>query len=250
LDYDDTGGGIAIVFLPGLCGSKEWFCYQSAGLTDHFRVVACDVRRSRGSGYALEVLVDDLAKLLTSLRIHTAAVAGHSLGALVALRFALTHADRCLALVLSSAAPCYASVSEDQIASDLMLGELRPDGLWARLWRRISGPPKAKEDPSEPLAYLASHNGGIDRATLAARAKLMRETDLTAQLGEIDAPVLVVAGSREQPYVLAGSQLLDQELPDSFLEVIEDADQFHFFLRHDQFNAAVADFLLHKIARP
>ena len=249
-DYTDTGSGIAVVFVPGLCGSKEWFCYQSAGLADHFRVIALDLRRAGGPDYTLDLLVDDLAKLLTALRVHNVAVAGHSLGGLVALHFALLHADRCLAVVLSSAAPSYASVSEDQIASDLMLGELHPDSLWTGLWRRIAGSRPPKEDPSDPLAHLARHNGNMDRATVSARLKLMRETDLTTRLGEVNAPVLVIAGSREEPYILAGSQLMDQELADSSLEVIEDADQFHFYLRHDQFNAVVADFLLHKIARP
>lgn len=249
-DYTDTGSGIAVVFVPGLCGSREWFWYQSAGLADHFRVIALDLRRAGGPDYTLDLLVDDVAKLLTALRVHAAAVAGHSLGGLVALRFALSHADRCLALVLSSTMPSYASVSEDQIISDLMLGELRPDSFWLRLRRSVFGSRQPKEDLSDPLAHLARYNGDIDRATLHARLKLMQQTDLTAQLGEINAPVLIVAGSREEPYILAGSQLMDQELPDSCLEVIEDADQFHFYLRHDQFNAAVTDFLLHNVARP
>ena len=248
-DYADTGRGIPVVFVAGLCGSKEWFCYQSAGLSDHFRVIACGLRRARGPDYPLDLLVDDLAKLLSALRIHAAAVAGYSLGGLVALRFAICHADRCLALVLASTAPSFASLSEEEIESTMMLGELRPESPWVRLWRSIVGFKEPRQDLSDPLAHLARQNGGIDRATLNARIKLMRETDLRLQLGEVEAPVLVIAGSREEPCILAGSQILDQELPDSSLEVIEDADQFHFCLRHDLFNAAVADFLCTKIKR-
>ncbi len=250
-DYTDTGSGMALVFVPGLCGSSEWFCYQSAGLSDHFRVICLDLRGGAGRDCTLDRLVEDVAKLLSALRVHAAAVAGHSLGGLVALHFALTHADRCLAIVLSSTVPGYASVPEDQIVSDLVLGEIRPDGFWARLWRGVLGSRRPRQDDSsDPLAHLARHNGNIDRATLHARLKLMRQTDLTAQLGEVSAPALVVAGSREQPSVLAGCQLLDQELADSSLEVIENADQFHFYLNHDEFNSAVADFLLHNVARP
>ncbi|MGB9619537.1 MAG: alpha/beta fold hydrolase [Armatimonadota bacterium] len=249
-DYTDTGNGVAVVFLAGLCGSKDWFCYQSAGLGDRFRVIATCLRPAGNTAYTLDSLVRDVARFLERLRVHNAVIAGHSLGGMVALSFALAYADRCLAVVLSSTAPTYGSVSEDQLVSDLMVGKLRPGGFLARLGRRLFGSDRPKEDLSDPLAYLASHNGGIDRATLQARLRLMRETDLTERLGEVSLPVLIVAGAQEQPYALAGSQALDQGLPDSSLEIIEGADQFHFFFAHDQFNEAVADFLLHKVTRP
>ena len=249
-DYADTGSGLAVLFLSGLCGSKDWFRYQSAGLADRFRVLATSLRSAGRAVYTLDLLVGDVVGLLDGLRIHHAAIAGHSLGGMVALSFALAHPDRCLALVLSSTAPSYASVPADQLISDLMLGEPRPDGLWARLKQKLLKSDLPKEDSSDPLDYLARHNGGVDRPTLQARLKLMRETDLTERLGEVGVPVLVIAGSREQPYILAGSQALDQRLADSTVEIIEDADQFHFFTRHDQFNEAVADFLLHKVSRP
>ncbi|MCX8054014.1 MAG: alpha/beta hydrolase [Armatimonadetes bacterium] len=249
-EYTDAGSGIAVVFVPGLCGSNEWFCYQSAGLSDHFRIITTNLRRADKRNYSLDRLANDIAGLLTALRIHSAAVVGHNLGGLVALQFALTHTNRCLAVVLSSTMPSYASVTEDQIISDMMLGELRPSGFWAKLLRKVLRSSTPLEDTSNPLTYLARHNGDIDRSTLTARLKLMRETDLTASLGKVGAPALIVAGSREQPYALAGCQLLEQELPDSSLEVIEGADQFHFYLAHDQFNLAVAEFLTRKISRP
>ena len=111
------------------------------------------------------------------------------------------------------------------------------------------GPRQPKEDASDPLDFLARSACNTDRATLNARLKLLRETDLRPVLSEVEAPALIVAGSAEKPYILAGSQLMDQALPDSSLEIIEDADQFHFYTRHDLFNSVVAEFLSHKIAR-
>ena len=54
---------------------------------------------------------------------------------------------------------------------------------------------------------------------------------------------LIVAGSADSPAMLAGSQALEQLIADATLEVLEGADHFCFYTRHDLFNAAVHDYL-------
>jgi len=66
-------------------------------------------------------------------------------------------------------------------------------------------------------------------------------------LGEIAVPTLVVAGSLEMPQVLTGAQILEQNMPRASLEIIEGAEQFHFYTSHDRFNTIVADFVAHTI---
>ncbi len=248
VNYTDIGSGVAVVFLPGPCGSKEWFCYQSAGLSDHYRVICCDLRRGRGE-LSLDILADDVRRLLVALRLTDAVVAGHSLGGMIALQFAATCPERCLAAIVSSTSPFYHGVRNDQLHQDLVLCEPESQGFWSKLWQRFVGGSDRCPSLPDPLDYLARNNGGIDRASLAERLSLMGRADLTPVLGRVQVPTLVVAGSEELPYVLAGAQTLDEELPDSSIEIIEGADQFHFYLHHDLFNAAVADFLMHKVAR-
>ena len=76
----------------------------------------------------------------------------------------------------------------------------------------------------------------------------MRKTDLTPLLDRVEVPTLIVASSEEPPYVLSGSQALQQGIPEASIEIIEGADRFCFYTRHDLFNAIAADYLTETIA--
>lgn len=244
IGYTDTGSGLPVVFAPSLTGSKEWFHYQSLGLSDHYRIISYDVRRARGRGpYSLDMLADDLARFLSALRIGAAGVVGHGFGGLVALKFAFLHPERAPALILSSTAPTFAGTSDEDLLALLCPTQVGFESVWQRLWKLVRPPRTVPEDDTDPVAYLARHNGEVDAATVAARLRILRESDLTPVLPEIAAPSLIIAGADDSPRVLAGSQLMDQRLPESTLEVIEGAGHFCFFTRHDLFNATVVDFL-------
>ncbi len=248
VDYADAGRGVPIVFLPGLVGSKEWFCYQVSGLSRRYRIISCSLRRGRGRNYSTELLVGDLKRFLERLKLGSVVVVGHEFGALVAATFAASMPQRCLALVLVSAAPSLAGLSSEEILSYTTPGVLKIDSFFARLRRRLFGGKPERQDDNDPLDYLARHNAGIDRATLTARVKLLRRCDLTPVLKQIVAPTLVVVGSRDAPRILAGSQLLDELIADSVLEVLEEADHFCFHTRYDLFNAVVEEYLSDRIA--
>jgi len=261
-DYTDSGTGICVVFVPGLAGSRDWFAYQSAGLSDRYRTICYDLRDARDCrgrisllrtgrpSYTLDLLADDVADLMSILHIPSAAVAGHSLGGMVALRFAVMHPERCQAVILSSTAPSYAGWSREDLISYYLPGVVRGEGRLKALWRWLVGAPQMPEDKSDSLNPLKQTAFRLQKATLIARTRLLSETDLGPALPEVAAPVLIVAGSEERPEILAAAQRMEESLPDSSLEIIEGADQFHFYTSHDQFNTIVADFLSHKAARP
>ena len=251
ISYTDTGTGVPVVFVPGLVGSKEWFSYQSVGLSDHYRVISYDLRRARGkSNYSLDILVDDLARLLAELRLPSAVVAGCSLGSLVALKFAVAYPQRCLELVLCSAAPTFAKVPEYELCENLLPVKPVEESFFARVRKKLFASKTAVDQAHDSLSPFARHAAELEHASLAARLRILRETDLTPILEEVGVPTLIIAGSLDMPHILGGSQILDQRIPDTLLEVIEDADQFCFYTRHDLFNAIVADFLAHRIVRP
>ncbi|MGQ9456109.1 MAG: alpha/beta fold hydrolase [Armatimonadota bacterium] len=249
LDYTDKGHGVAIVFVPGLCGSPQWFCYQTAGLSTHFRTISTILRPARKKKYSLNLLADDVANLLHHLRVPAAVIAGHGLGALVAVQFAISHLDRCLALVLSSTCPSYNSVSEEQILTDMFIGQSTRQGLWTRIVKIILGN-RTTLDIASQLDFLARTNGNPDNYTLQARVKLMREVDLTGKLPQIQVPALVVAGSNEPDYILNGCQRVYACLPNASIEIIEYGDHYHFYTRHDQFNAILKEFVTRNVPPP
>lgn len=237
-----------VVFIPDLTGSREWFVYQASGLSDRYRVISYDLRQARGkTDYTLDLLTRDLARFLDALRIRDAVIVGHSFGGLIAQQFAALYPEKTLALVLSSTAPQFPNLSDEEFLAHMQAGEVKFESWFERWWKRLLGRKQAEEDRVNPLEYLAKHSGNIDQATLTARLRILRESDLTPVLDGIEAPTLIVAGSLDQPYILHGSQVLDQRIEDSALEVIEGADHFAFYLRYDLYNDLLADFLAYRV---
>lgn len=111
LRYQVTGQGPPVVLLHGFGETLER--WEAAGvvrtLSPHFQVIAMDVR---GHGQSAKphdaasygaVLAADVARLLRHLGASKAHVVGYSMGALVALDFAVRHQDHALSIVLGGA---------------------------------------------------------------------------------------------------------------------------------------------------
>lgn len=250
VDYEDTGTGLPIVFVPGLFGSTDWFRYQVFGLSSRYRILSYNLRTARGRvEYSMDLLSRDLVRILDRLRIHGAVIVGHTFGAMVAMQFAAENPERALAVGIISSAPSFSDLNEDDILAHLSPGEVESESLFARLWKRVMGNKLALEDDSDPLKYLARHGGTVDRATLAARLRLMREADAESMLAKIEAPMIVIAGADDWSAILSGSETIHQEAADSTLEVLENTDHFCFFKRHDLVNAVLDDFVSREVPR-
>ena len=106
--YLDKGEGAAVVLVHGWGQSKSyWQSVLEQGQLDH-RFIAYDIRGMGSSGltkrYRFNDLVEDLREFLDAMRIDDAIICGHSLGSLIALRFASKYPARTLG-VISTAAP-------------------------------------------------------------------------------------------------------------------------------------------------
>jgi 3-oxoadipate enol-lactonase len=106
IHYEVEGQGPPIVFIHGLGATSNVWHAQRTALSKYYRVIVYDRSgsgRSRraGDGYSVEAWADELAGLLDHLAVPAAVVVGHSLGTMVAQRFAAKYADRTRALVLA-----------------------------------------------------------------------------------------------------------------------------------------------------
>jgi pimeloyl-ACP methyl ester carboxylesterase len=104
LSVRDYGGdGNPIVLIHGLGGSQKSWSKVLAELGDRYRVITYDQRghgaSSRSSDYSWSTLVSDLAALITELELANFALAGHSLGAGVALEVA-SQTNQCRAVTM------------------------------------------------------------------------------------------------------------------------------------------------------
>lgn len=253
LDYCEAGSGVPVVFVPGITESKEAFAFQFRGLEDSYRIISYDVRRGlkRSTDYTLDLLVDDLQKLLEALRLDSAVICGHSFGGLVAMQFALQHPEKTDALILVSGFPL-----APQVPAERLFGWISSAGHpfhrslgasfrvnVARLLGRKTSSAVAMRDEVAAIRMVAHEAAKVSRATVNQRMRIIQKADFQRALAGIAAPSLVVAGARDQSPFLSAAQQMYESIPNASLEVIEGGGHFPFLTRHDQFNAAVDEFL-------
>ncbi|MDK0524427.1 alpha/beta hydrolase [Streptomyces sp. ML-6] len=104
---DGEGEGEAVVFVHGNVSSSAFWHTTLSGLPDRYRPIAVDLRGFGGTDplpvdatRGLRDYTDDLAALLTALRIDRAHLVGWSMGGGVVMQYLRDHPDRVRSLTL------------------------------------------------------------------------------------------------------------------------------------------------------
>jgi len=138
LSGEQQGEGPAVVLLHGLSATRRYVVMGSRALErSGQRVIAYDARghgRSTpapGRDYGYEHLAADLAAVLDAAGVQRALLAGASMGAHTALRFALAHPERVAALALITPAfePDRPSTPQELSHWDALAAGLRKGGV-------------------------------------------------------------------------------------------------------------------------
>jgi pimeloyl-ACP methyl ester carboxylesterase len=209
---DGAGSGPSLVLVHGLGGAASNWCELVPLLAPRFRLLVVDLPGHGGSSPlpsapTLSPFADAVFRIAESEELLPAAVVGHSLGGLVALRLALRRPQAVRALVLAAAAGI-SSPSRIRETLVTLLVLTRPARLVApyrRLiarvgWLRypvlgyweVSDPPALSPRAVEGfLAGPALHTDIADagRALVAADPRL--------ELDRIHCPTLVLWGARD-----------------------------------------------------
>src|SRR6476469_6119996 len=106
IHHEVQGEGPPIVFVHGLGATSNVWHAQRTTLSKSYQVIiydrsGCGRSQPAREGYSIDAWADELAGLLDYLAVPSAVVVGHSLGSMVAQRFAGKYADRTKALVLA-----------------------------------------------------------------------------------------------------------------------------------------------------
>src|SRR5512132_2369868 len=113
LRYLDWGnaGAPPVVCVHGYTSSAEAFNAPARHFQDRFRLLVPDVRGHGESAWAPDGAyqyadqASDLAALVDALRLDRFTLIGTSMGGIIAMTFAASHADRLTALVLNDIGP-------------------------------------------------------------------------------------------------------------------------------------------------
>jgi pimeloyl-ACP methyl ester carboxylesterase len=252
LHVDVDGKGEAVLLAHGFGGSARNFRAQARGLAERRRVIRYDARGharsdapTEAAAYTPATFVRDVGRVLDGQGVGRGIVGGLSMGAGIALRFALAHPERVRALVLA-AFPAGADAPGSHAAlADRFAARIERDGLDAAGAEFVWGPSSGLDANAAALVkrgflehppHAVAH---VLRGVIAAQPAV---ADIAGSLAGVGIPTLVVVGSRDR-LSLAPSRDLAAALPAARLVEIPDAGHLVNLARPTEFNAAVTAFL-------
>ena len=200
LPYAERGDrdGVPVVLLHGL--SDSWRAFEPV-LPHLPRSVHAYAVTQRGQGdasrpgsYRLDDLVDDLARFMDAVGLSSAVVVGHSMGSIVATRFAILHPDRTAGLVVMGGATSFTRVGLEEMKAEL--AELAAEEYVDYL-RGFQESTLARPVPADFLEMVVSESAKVAIPTLRALLDDTCLVDFSSELGTITAPTLLVWGERD-----------------------------------------------------
>ncbi len=255
LYYEERGSGPAMIWAHGLgqnCGDwDELMAYFG----DRYRVVAYDARghgRSdlleNADAYSQELMVEDMAGLLDTLGIAEAIVAGHSMGANVALNFALQRPERCIAAIPVAIGSGSSDVARWNKYYHKLADLLEVEGTAAYLdelnsipaWASAMAHPRIGERVRRSELANAPHAlANVIRGVQARRPSVF---DLQPKLETLSVPVLVMLSTGDEP-VVECSKFLVHHLPNATLAEISARSHWTHLEAADVFHQSIDRFL-------
>ena len=248
--YCEAGAGPALVLLHGIGSSAESWRDQLTGLADMRHVVAWDAPGYGASsplGAARPTaadFADRLDMLLDALGLERIALAGHSLGALIAGAFAAARPDRVERLILSDAAlghdadPAAALPPAAQSRLD-DLAALGPDEFARRRTPRLLSSAAA---PSQ-VARVRETMAQIRPAGYRQAVAMLAQGNLLADGNAIAARTMVLCGSEDTVTPPDTNRALAAAITNACYVELPGAGHASYIEQPAAFNAAVREFL-------
>jgi 3-oxoadipate enol-lactonase len=241
-----------IVFSHGLLWSGRMFYDQIAVLKNKYRCIPFDFRGQgqsevTQSGYDIDSLYADAVGLIDVLGCSPCHFVGLSMGGFVGLRLAIRRPDLLKSLLLID-------TSSDPEPTE-NIGQYRMLNLAAR-WiglgivadrvMKIMFGQKFLNDPLRATLkhewkerMVANHRIGITRAV----SGVITRNGVTAQLGQIGIPTLIIVGDQDVATVPAKAELMHAGIPNSKLVVIPGAGHTSTVEEPEAVTAAMSEFL-------
>jgi 3-oxoadipate enol-lactonase len=214
--FEDTGGdGRPVILAHGFLMDHEMFVHQVEALREDYRVITWDERgfgltEYDGEPFTYWDSASDCLGLLDHLGIDRAVVGGMSQGGFLSLRVALTAPDRVVGLILldtqagtedPEAVPLYEGMRDTWLAA----------GPVDELVEAVAG--LIISDPAETPTWIAKWKQQPNSYIQQPFATLMSRDDVTARLGEITCPAIVVHGTEDVSISMEKAEALAAGLP-------------------------------------
>jgi len=239
LNYIMEGSGETIVFVSGSFTKLQMWNYQLDFFKDKMAVVALD---NRGVGkssrpdfpYTMKMFVRDLKQLLDYLGIKKGIhLCGSSVGAMISQKFVLMYPERVKTLILCAPTSYYPPKTSEQnkLTYDL-LEELNSEEkvkywfplIYSRAFRkRLESDREFFEEICEDMSFCYHLVDPPLYKDYINQNEAFRNFDTRESIKDIIQPTLILSGSKDKMAIPGMIQSMDEEIPNSKLEIIPGA---------------------------
>ena len=246
IHYEDTGGdGDPVILGHGFLMDLTMFEPQVAALRDRYRVITWDERGFGrtvfdGKPFTYWDSAADCLGLLDHLGIERAVVGGMSQGGFLSLRAALAAPARVRALILldtAAALDAPETLAGNQGMVDIWLSAGPVDELTQAVATIII------DDPVENPKWIAKWQARPKESLAEPARCLLTRDDVSARLGEITCPALVVHGTGDTAITMEHAEEMAEALVGCGGVVKVAGAHAANLTTPDPVNAAILDFL-------
>lgn len=248
IHYETLGEGPAMVCVHGLGGTSNIWHAQRVTLSKYYKVVTYDLSGSGRSErarreYSIEGWADELAGLLDHLQIAQAVVMGHSMGTVIAQKFAAKYPQKTTALVVAGGLVEFneatkevfrqrAAMAETEgmvpVADEVLAAGLSAGSREKNL--ALTGMVREMLAANDPQCYAAHC-----RALIAGSAK--------EDQPKITCPTLVIVGDQDTVTPLVLTLRIARAIKKSQIRIVPETAHMTMLEAPGAFNAAVLEFL-------
>jgi pimeloyl-ACP methyl ester carboxylesterase len=253
LAHLDAGSGPPVVLLHGYPFDRSMWREQIDFLSAHgYRVIAPDLPGFGGSfneaSRTITTMPDmahDVAALMDNLGIVDATICGLSMGGYVAFEFVHLFPERARALVLAGTRAPADNEQEKQARAqqaEQMLAQGMGDIADATL-PKLLAPRTLAEKPAIAARVREMILRADPKGAAAAQRGMAARRDYSANLPDINVPVLIIVGRQDPIRPVADAEFMHRGLNNSRLEIIEEAAHMTNLEQPQVFDHALTSFL-------
>lgn len=226
-----------LVFIHGSGGDHTVWLHQCTRLKNAFNIAALDLPghgRSEGRGERdVAVYMEWVRRILEAWAIEKPVLVGHSLGAAISLLYALTYGDTLAGIVTAgggAAMPVNPAILEGLKAD--------PKTIIA-VTAKIA---VAKSNRDRLSEILMKSMSGVNPDILYGDFLACDKHDVTAEVAEIQVPVLVICGEEDKMTPPDMSRYLKDHIPGAQGALIKNAGHFVMLENVEEFNKKLSAF--------
>ncbi|MDZ4719481.1 MAG: alpha/beta hydrolase [Roseiflexaceae bacterium] len=190
--------GLPIIFLHSWLGSWRYWLPTMDSISDRHRTYALDFwgfgeSDRHESTFSVSEYVAMLIDFMNNLGLEKVALVGHGLGGMVAIHAVSKHPQR-FTKVVAVTTPIQGSVIQSFVrpgAFARLLGRANSNNLWSRQLRQLN------VDYPQILDEIIEDTESLSEAGVKRVIDSVLETDLRADLGRLEVPLLAVFGERD-----------------------------------------------------